>query len=157
MSTLERAIAIAATAHAGQIDKAGKPYILHPIRVMLSLQTLEERIVAVLHDVLEDTSITSETLRSEGFSEIVVSAIESVTKREGEDYHAFVLRAAANPIGRRVKLADLTDNCDLSRISNPTQRDYERIAKYRAAIEMIHALGYERRDQRTTKKDSQPA
>ena len=140
MSTLERAIAMAATAHAGQLDKAGQPYILHPMRVMLSVRTLEERIVAVLHDVVEDTSISVEALRSEGFTEIVLSAIESVTKREGEDYSAFVLRAAANPIGRPVKLADLADNCDLSRLSNPGPDDYERVRKYRAAIETIAAL-----------------
>jgi hypothetical protein len=139
MSTLERAIAIAAAAHSGQKDKAGQPYILHPLRVMLALQKEEERIVAVLHDVVEDTKITPDILPSEGFSEAILSAIDSVTKRVGEDYEAFVLRAAANPIGREVKLADLTDNSDLSRISNPTQADYDRVAKYQNAIKIIRA------------------
>ena len=140
MSTLERAIEIAASAHAGQVDKAGNPYILHPLRVMLSLASIEERIAGVLHDVVEDTRITLDDLRSEGFSEAVLAALESVTKRDGEDYATFVLRAAADPIGRRVKLADLADNCDLSRIASPTQKDHDRIAKYRAAIESIRAL-----------------
>ncbi len=140
MSTLERAISIAATAHAGQIDKAGRPYILHPLRVMLALDAIDDQIVGVLHDVIEDTDVTLDGLRGEGFSEVVLAALASVTNREGEDYPAFVLRAAANPIGRRVKLADLRDNSDLSRIAQPTQKDFERLARYRAAIEAIQRL-----------------
>jgi (p)ppGpp synthase/HD superfamily hydrolase len=108
--------------------------------MMLSLATTEERIVAVLHDVCEDSpGWDFERLRREGFSEKIVMALDSVTKREGETYEEFALRAAADPIGRRVKLADLTDNCDLSRISVPTDRDHDRIAKYRRAIELIES------------------
>jgi (p)ppGpp synthase/HD superfamily hydrolase len=141
MSTLERAIAIAAEAHAGQVDKAGAPYVLHPLRVMLRLSTPEERMVAVLHDVCEDCpGWTFDRLRGEGFHDRVIEALQSVTKRDGEDYEAFVTRAAASPIGRRVKLADLHDNCDLSRIAQPTERDHERIGKYRRAIAMIDAM-----------------
>src|SRR5687767_2629355 len=84
VSTLERAIAIAAQAHAGQVDKAGQPYILHPLRVMLRLATEEERIVGVLHDVVEDTPVSLQQLRDEGFSESVLSAVEALTKRDGE-------------------------------------------------------------------------
>jgi (p)ppGpp synthase/HD superfamily hydrolase len=133
MSSLERAVAIAAAAHQGQLDKAGKPYLLHPLRVMLSVSSNDARIVAVLHDVVEDTSATVGDLRAEGFSETVLDALDSVTKREGEGYMDFVARAASNPIGREVKLADLADNCDLGRIASPTQRDHDRIAKYRTA------------------------
>ncbi|WP_367085003.1 HD domain-containing protein [Pseudomonas sp. HOU2] len=132
--TLERAIAIAATAHAGQVDKGGAPYILHPLKVMLRMTTLEERIVAVLHDVVEDCGISLDDLRKEGFSEEVLSAIESVTKVPGESYEDFVERAAQNPIGRAVKLADLEENSDLSRIASPSWEDLERIEKYRRAI-----------------------
>ncbi|RDL20758.1 MULTISPECIES: HD domain-containing protein [Pseudomonas] len=132
--TLERAIAIAATAHAGQVDKGGAPYILHPLKVMLRMTTLEERIVAVLHDVVEDCAISLDDLRKEGFSEEVLSAIESVTKAPGESYEDFVERAAQNPIGRVVKLADLEENSDLSRIASPSWEDLERIEKYRRAI-----------------------
>ncbi|MBP5947673.1 MULTISPECIES: HD domain-containing protein [Pseudomonas] len=132
--TLERAIAIAATAHAGQVDKGGAPYILHPLKVMLRMTTLEERIVAVLHDVVEDCEISLDDLRKEGFSEGVLSAIESVTKVPGESYEDFVERAAQNPIGRVVKLADLEENSDLSRIASPSWEDLERIEKYRRAI-----------------------
>jgi (p)ppGpp synthase/HD superfamily hydrolase len=141
MRGLEHAIAIAAEGHAGQVDKAGEPYILHPLRVMLSCATEDERIVGVLHDVVEDCpGWTFERLRQEGFSDTVLAALDSVTNREGEAYEAFVERAAANPIGRRVKLADLRDNCDLGRISAPTERDLARIDKYRRAIQTIESL-----------------
>ncbi|WP_027611696.1 HD domain-containing protein [Pseudomonas sp. URIL14HWK12:I6] len=132
--TLERAISIAATAHAGQVDKGGAPYILHPLKVMLRMTTLEERIVAVLHDVVEDCGISLDDLRKEGFSEEILSAIESVTKVPGESYEDFVDRAAQNPIGRVVKLADLEENSDLSRIASPSWEDLERVEKYRRAI-----------------------
>ena len=106
MSTLERAIALAARAHKGRPDKAGAPYILHPLRVMLRVSTAEEQITAILHDVVEDSGWSLESLRDEGFSESVIQAVDAVTKRAGEDYFAFVRRAAASPIGRNVKLAD---------------------------------------------------
>ncbi len=113
MSTLERAIAIAAEGHAGQTDKGGAPYILHPLRMMMSLSTLEERIVAVLHDVVEDCpEWTFERLQGEGFWVEILVALDSVTERDGEDYEDFVLRAAANPIGCRVKLADMTHRAE---------------------------------------------
>jgi (p)ppGpp synthase/HD superfamily hydrolase len=137
--TLERAIAIAATAHAGQVDKGGAPYILHPLQVMLRMHTLEERIVAVLHDVVEDCGISLDDLRQEGFSEEVLSAIASVTKVPGESYEDFVERAAQNPIGRVVKLADLEENSDLSRIASPSWEDLERVEKYRRAIGRLRA------------------
>jgi (p)ppGpp synthase/HD superfamily hydrolase len=122
------------------VDKAGAPYILHPLRVMLKLEKSEERIAAVLHDVVEDSEITLEHLRNEGFSDAVVDAIDAVTMRHGESYDDFVRRAALNSIGRHVKLADLEDNSDLSRIANPTEVDYERLAKYQRAIESISSI-----------------
>jgi (p)ppGpp synthase/HD superfamily hydrolase len=140
MSTLERAIAIAAIAHTGQLDKAGMPYILHPLRVMLLLDTIEERIVGILHDTIEDTDVTFEYLREEGFSEELLTALDAVTKREGEAYETFILRAAADSIGRKVKLADLKDNSNLSRIAGPTPKDFERLNKYQKAVETIHQL-----------------
>lgn len=141
MSTLERAIVIAAEGHAGAADKAGAPYILHCLRVMLAMSDTNDRIVGVLHDVVEDCAgWTLDRVRSEGFSEEVIAALDSVTKRDGEDYFSFVRRAAANPTGRKIKLADLRDNSDLARISNPTQRDFDRIEKYRKAIAMIEEM-----------------
>jgi (p)ppGpp synthase/HD superfamily hydrolase len=138
MSTLERAIAIAAKAHEGKVDKAGAPYILHPLRVMLKLETTQERIAAVLHDVVEDCDdVSLDYLRNEGFPDEVIDAVDAVTMRTGEYYDNFVRRAAHNPIGRRVKLADLEDSCDLSRIANPTNKDFERLEKYKRAIQYI--------------------
>ena len=141
MSTLERAIVIAAEGHAGMTDKAGAPYILHPLRVMLAMTSRNDQIVGVLHDVVEDCrGWTLDKIRDEGFSAEVVEALDSVTQREGEDYFSFVRRAAANPIGRRVKMADLKDNSDLTRIREPQQRDLDRIEKYRDAINIIEQM-----------------
>jgi len=124
VGTLERAIAIAAEAHAGQVDKAGAPYVLHPLRMMLRVSSTDERIVAVLHDVCEDCpGWTFDRLRREGFANHIIEALRSVAKRDGEDYETFVRRAAVNPIGRRVKLADLHDNSDLTRIAIPSERE----------------------------------
>jgi (p)ppGpp synthase/HD superfamily hydrolase len=141
MATLERAIAIAASAHEGEVDKAGAPYILHPLRMMLSVDTTEARMAAVLHDVVEDTPVTLEQLRKEGFPGPVIAAVEALTKRDEEDYEAFIRRAGSHPIARKVKLADLRDNSDLSRIAQPTERDRQRLEKYRAAIQYLERLG----------------
>lgn len=141
MSTLERAIAIALEAHAGQVDKAGAPYILHPLRVMLSLDTLDERITGVLHDVVEDSPWTLARLQAEGFSERALLAIDAVTRRDGESYEVFVARAGQDPIGRRVKLADLEDNANLARIAAPTDQDHARLERYRRAIAQLSGDG----------------
>jgi len=137
MSTLERAIAIAAEAHAGQLDKAGVPYILHPIRVMLRCSGAAERIVAVLHDVVEDTRWTLDGLRAEGFSEEVLRALDSVTHRASESYEEFVRRAGADPVGRIVKIHDIEDNSDLSRLPQVTERDQARLEKYQRALAVL--------------------
>src|SRR5690606_10810418 len=113
---LERAIAIAAQSHDGQIDKAGEPYILHPLRVMLAVDTEAERIAAVLHDVVEDTEVTMEQLRAEGFSDDVLAAVDALTKQPGESRMDAAVRAKANPVARSVKLADNLDNQDMTRI-----------------------------------------
>lgn len=133
MSTLENAIVLAAQKHAGQKDKSGQPYILHLIRVMLSMETEEERIVAILHDILEDTDVTVSDLLKRGFSEEVVEAIRSVTRRENESYMDFIIRANENEIGRKVKIADLKDNMDWDRIQQPTDDDLKRMRKYQKA------------------------
>ncbi len=136
---LDKAIRIAATAHEGQTDKAEQPYILHPLRVMFMLRKETEKICAVLHDVFEDTDITIEYLRKEGFSEEVLIALNALTRRENESYDDFIGRVIENKTACKVKLADLSDNMDLSRISNPTREDYNRIEKYRKATDRILA------------------
>lgn len=138
-ASLEIAIELAVHHHKGQIDKAGQAYILHPLRLMLAMQTEVERIVAVLHDIVEDTPITFEDLRKLGFAEKIVAAIECVTKREGEDYDSFIERISHNPLATAVKLADLADNMDLSRLSEVTEKDRERVAKYKRAVERLKA------------------
>lgn len=138
---LGKAILIATNAHKDQIDKAGQPYILHPLRMMFSLKNEEERICAVLHDVVEDTDITFDILRDEGFSEDILRVVDALTKREDESYDDFILRVLENKTACNVKLADLKDNMDLSRIPNPTQKDFDRISKYEKAVDRIlHAI-----------------
>ena len=131
MATLERAIELAAKAHAGQIDKAGQPYILHPLRLMLAVRTPHERMAAVLHDVVEDTDVTFDDLVAEGFPPEVVAAVRALTKADGEKRIAAAHRAAADPVARAVKLADVADNMDLSRIESPTEKEHARLEEYR--------------------------
>jgi (p)ppGpp synthase/HD superfamily hydrolase len=130
MSTLERALEIAIKAHTGQVDKGGQPYILHPIRVMLRVSSLPAKITALLHDVVEDSDISIEDLRREGFAEPILEAVEALTKGKGEDRLSAAHRAAQNPLALEVKLADLAENMDLSRIPHPTEEDYDRIKEY---------------------------
>lgn len=140
---LNKAIEIAAKAHAGQIDKGGAPYILHPLRVMLNCESEAAKVCAVLHDVIEDTDITLDDLRAEGFTDEIITILDCLTKREGESYDYFIDRVLTNEIACRVKLADLTDNMDLTRIQNPTVKDEECIKKYKLAADRISdALPY---------------
>ena len=136
---LEEAISIAVEAHRGHKDKFGKPYILHPLRVMQRVETQEEKIVAVLHDVIEDTDWTPAMLTERGFPKRLLDALERLTKRKGESYPAFVRRSASNPIARRVKLADLEDNLDLRRLPRITERDRKRLNKYLRAYRWLSA------------------
>ena len=130
MATLARAIVLAAEAHQHQQDKAGAPYILHPLRMMLRMHTADEMMAAVLHDVLEDTPKTLGDLRNEGFSEDVLAAVNAVTHQEGETYDDYLARAAANPIARKVKRADLEDNMDLKRLHTLTPKDVGCLQRY---------------------------
>ncbi|MDC1433603.1 GTP pyrophosphokinase [Burkholderiales bacterium] len=137
---LERAIGIAVEAHKGQLDKGGNPYILHPLRVMMSVDLELEKIVAVLHDVVEDSNWTFEALLAEGFSIEVIEALKSVTKNsDNEDYDSFIQRAMQNPIGRKVKIADIRDNLDVTRIPELGEKDLQRINKYKKALKILTA------------------
>ncbi len=140
-ANLERAIELAVKHHKGQVDKAGQPYILHPLRLMLVMSTESERIVAVLHDILEDTPISLDDLRKEGFAEKIISAIECVTKIDGEDYDSFIERITKNPLATAVKLADLEDNMDLSRLPEVTEKDRALVAKYQRATKVLQKRG----------------
>jgi (p)ppGpp synthase/HD superfamily hydrolase len=137
MSTIERAVEIAARAHAGQVDKAGVPYLFHPLRLMLSVSTPEERMAAVLHDVVEDTPVTLDDLRAERFPVQVIEAIQALTKLPGETRLEAARRAAQHPIARVVKLADVKDNMDLRRIATPTDNDYARLKEYEQVKQLL--------------------
>jgi len=135
---LDRAIEIAVSAHKGVVDKGGAPYVLHPLRMMMAVHTDEEKIVAVLHDVVEDTHWTFEDLAAEGFSESVINGLRSVTKTsDSEGYDDFIGRAKSNRIGRKVKIADITDNLDVRRIGELSQKDLERLNKYKRALNVL--------------------
>lgn len=134
---LNKAIEIATRAHDGQVDKGGVPYIFHPLRVMLSGKNELERICAVLHDVVEDSDITFDVLRKEGFSEEVIAVLDCLTKRDGESYDDFISRILLNKTACHVKLADIRDNMNLARIENPTVKDEERIKKYGEATKRL--------------------
>lgn len=138
--TLEDALALAARAHAGQLDKAGQPYILHPIRVMLRLPDAPARIVAILHDTVEDTDVTLDQLRAAGYPAEILSALDAVTRRDTESYEEFVQRSAQDPIGRRVKLADLADNMDLRRLPEVKDKDSDRLERYQRAWSQLMAI-----------------
>ena len=138
MSTLQRAIEIATKAHAGQFDKGGKEYIGHPLRVMEMGKTEAEKIVGVLHDVIEDTSITIEYLSEEGFSKEILDALLCVTKLSNkEDYDHFISRVMTNPLAVKVKINDLKDNMDITRLIRVTEKDLVRIRKYQEAYNRL--------------------
>ena len=138
---LERAIEIAVSAHKGVKDKGGNPYILHPLRVMLSLNSEEEKIVGVLHDVVEDAEDwTFEKLQDEGFSTQILEGLQSVTKTsEDENYDEFVQRAFANAIGRQVKIADIKDNLDVTRLDILTEKDVKRLQSYKKSLKILQS------------------
>jgi len=137
MTNIEKAIRIALDAHRNQRDKAGETYILHPLRLMLKMDSETEMTAAVLHDVLEDSSWTSADLKREGFSEEVLAVIECLTRKTQESYEAFIERLKHNPTARKVKIADLEDNMAIKRISEPTEKDWERLKKYHRALSVL--------------------
>lgn len=135
---LNKAIKIATKAHEGQVDKAGQPYIGHPLRVMAMGTTEEEKIVGVLHDVVEDSDWTFERLTAEGFSSEVVDALQCVTKlSESEPYDKFIQRVKANPLAVKVKINDLTDNMDIRRLAYISEKDVKRLRKYLKAYKQL--------------------
>ena len=137
MSLIEKSLHIALQAHAGQIDKAGKPYILHPLRIMTKMATEEEMSVALLHDVIEDTEYTLESLLDAGIPLTVVDAVQCLTKMYGEDYEQFIQRVLTNELAVKVKMADIEDNLNVLRLKTLGDGDLERVKKYHAAWNML--------------------
>lgn len=135
---LNRAILLAIEAHEGQLDtNNGRPYIEHPFRVMNAGQTLPEKIVGILHDVVEDTPWTLEKLKSEGFSREIIDGVDAMTRRDNEDYDEYLVRVAKNPIAVRVKLNDLTDNMDIRRWNEVPYHELARLQKYLKAYKKL--------------------
>ncbi|MBN2432260.1 MAG: GTP pyrophosphokinase [Acidobacteria bacterium] len=131
MTLLEKALLLALRAHLGRTDKAGQPYVFHPLRLLLTLDTEEEKMTALLHDVVEDSDITLEELRQAGIPETVVQAVDALTRRKPEEsYEEYIERAARHSVARRVKQADLRDNMDISRLTELTARDIQRLTRY---------------------------
>ena len=148
MSTLAKAIALAAQAHVDQVDKAGQPYILHPLRMVMRLAQDAEaaQISAALHDVVEDTPYTLDDLRAAGFSEEIVIAIDCLTRRATESYEEFIDRLQDNRLARLVKLADLEDNMDLTRMDRVSEHELARLERYHRAWRRLkeHAMTKEK-------------
>ena len=138
-SQSEKAYEIAKKAHLGQIDKAGEDYIKHPEKVASFVNSDEEKAVAYLHDVIEDTELTLEDLREYGFSEEVLKAVDVITKKKGQDYQTYLYSVKENKLARVVKLVDLRHNSDLTRLMNITEKDRERKEKYQKAIDFLNS------------------
>ncbi len=134
---LELALSIATEAHRGQFDKAGIDYIEHPIFVASQVDSEEEKAVALLHDVIEDSSVTAEELLNAGLPETVVTAVQILSKKKGQDYQTYLKTVKSNPLARAVKLADLKHNSDLSRLETITDKDLEGLEKYKKAIDYL--------------------
>ncbi len=137
---LSHAIFIAIKAHDNQVDRNGQPYIAHPFRVMDAGQTLEEKIVGALHDLIEDTDLSFMDLSSAGFSEEIIDAVHALSKLENEDYDHYISRVMRNDLAIRVKLNDLTDNLDLRRLKSITDEDVNRMRKYLNAYNQLTKL-----------------
>ena len=134
---IDIALAIAKKAHAGQVDKAGVDYIQHPLYMASQVKTEQEKAVALLHDVLEDSDITAADLLAYGLSNEVVTAVQTLTKKKGQSYQDYLEKVKSNNLARVVKLADLKHNSDLSRLKTVSNTDYERVKKYKNAIRYL--------------------
>ena len=132
----KKALIISFNAHKNQLDKSGMPYVYHPYEVAAHMETEAETCVALLHDVVEDTDTTLDEL-AEIFPEEAIDALRLMTHDTSVPYLDYVKKIKDNPIARKVKLADLRHNSDLSRLSSVTEKDFKRIEKYKAAIQIL--------------------
>lgn len=133
----QRAYALAKKAHLGQKDKGGNDYIEHPKAVASMMDTDIEKAVAYLHDVVEDTKISFDDLKEYGFPNQIIEAVKALTKQKNESYDVYIDRVIKKPIAKKVKLADMKHNSDITRIKNPSQKDYDRCQKYLDKIQYL--------------------
>ena len=136
---IEKALKIAIEAHSGQLEKDGNPYIMHPLRLMSDVETVEEKCVALLHDVAEDTDVSIEEIR-EAFPPAVADAVALMTHDDGSEYEVYIKRLAENPIARKVKMADMRDNMNILRIPKLSDKDLERLRKYHTHYRFLESL-----------------
>lgn len=137
MNLIEKSLEIALQAYSGKTDKAGRPYILHPLRLMAKMETDDERSVALLHDVIEDSEFTAIPLREAGIPLRIVVAVQCLTKLDGESYEQFIQRVLTNKLAVKIKMADIQDNLDVLRLDKLTDDDLERVRKYHAAWKVL--------------------
>lgn len=140
LTILEKSLKIALEGHSGQKDKSGKPYILHPLRLMSKAGSEEEQITALLHDVVEDSAYTFDDLIIEGIPQNIIDSLECLTKREGEKYNSFISRILENKLAVKVKLLDIEDNINTLRLEKLTDEDLKRVAKYHKAWHILKSL-----------------
>ena len=133
---VEAAKALATRMHEGQTDKAGLPYITHPMRVAQRLETPEAQVVGWLHDTVEDTPLTVDDIASR-FGPETAAAVDAISRRDGESWSDYIDRVEADPMARQVKISDLIDNSNLSRIPRVTMKDVKRQARYNKALKRL--------------------
>lgn len=138
MDVVSLAENLAREAHKGQVDKSGEDYIYHPLYVASQMNSEDEKAVALLHDVVEDTFITLADLAKRGFSKEIIEAVDAITKRTGEDYRTYLGRVKTNPIARVVKIADIYHNMNLKRLKKPKEKDFARMEKYKSALAFLN-------------------
>ena len=141
-SQYELALKIATEAHKGQKDKGGANYILHPLKVAELCPHDICKVIALLHDVIEDCGLTTTELDEKGIYPIIHGRVKLLTRQEGQTYQEYLEAIAEDPYAREVKIADLTHNMDLSRIPNPTEKDFERVEKYKKALAFLRSINY---------------
>ena len=142
--TLEQAIHIAVNAHLGQVDKADAPYIFHPLRVMQQVNSTEEKILAILHDVVEDTSLTFNDLIDKGIPKHMVITLRLLTREKDMPYEDYIRKIGENPVATKVKIADLIDNMDASRLKQVSESDMERLQKYSRILKYLKSVSTEK-------------
>ena len=133
----KKALSLCFDAHKGQVDKSGLPYVFHPFHLAMEMTDELSTVVALLHDVIEDSDYTLQDLENMGFPPAVLEAISLMTHQEGVPYMEYVANIKTNPLARVVKMADLRHNSNIARVDNPTEKDYARVEKYRQAMALL--------------------
>lgn len=133
----KKAMTISFNAHKNQLDKGGMPYVFHPFHVAEQMKDEYTTCVALMHDIVEDTPVTLENLRENGFPDEIINAIDAMTHKDGVPYFDYIKIIKNDPIASAVKLADLEHNMDITRLDHPTESDYQRLEKYKKAIMIL--------------------